>query len=217
LGDAIMAAFPKSPDDAIYCTRDLLKELDSVNWIRKQKGEKKIQIGIGINSGKAMLGIIGEEDRLEAAVMSDAVNLAARLESLTKFYGNSAIISKAVLDNLKNKVNSENVYRKLDVVKVKGKNIPVTIYELLIEENDTTKLKLKLKKDYEDALSFYIDGEILKAYNIFTNIVKHNPDDKAAVLFQNRCIPHLLFNDKNEITGQKILTNWVGITSIHQK
>ncbi|MCX8110225.1 MAG: adenylate/guanylate cyclase domain-containing protein, partial [Syntrophorhabdaceae bacterium] len=86
IGDAIMALFPKDADSAIKGAINMLKQLETYNNERKQSGLKTIKIGIGINTGLMMLGIIGGRTHMESTVISDAVNLASRIESMTKNY-----------------------------------------------------------------------------------------------------------------------------------
>ncbi|MDM8569726.1 nitrate- and nitrite sensing domain-containing protein, partial [Thiotrichales bacterium HSG1] len=95
IGDAIMALFEK-PDSAMKAGIAMLNRLNEFNNTKRQE----IKIGIGINTGKLMFGVIGEEHRLQCTVISDAVNLASRLENATKIYGNDLIISKNTFNKL---------------------------------------------------------------------------------------------------------------------
>jgi class 3 adenylate cyclase len=125
IGDAIMALFTNA-DDAVRAGLAMLQTLAAFNAERRPVGQPPIGIGIGINSGSLMLGTIGEKQRMEGTVISDAVNLAARVEDLTKTYREPLLISEFTYQQLAD----PKVYdiRSVDVVVVKGKTRPVTIY-----------------------------------------------------------------------------------------
>jgi len=130
LGDAIMALFPGSPEDAVRAALEMNKVLEDYNLSQKNTFSQKIQMGIGIHTGSLMLGTIGEFERMEGTVISDAVNLASRLEGLTKKYGAHILISKKSLDMI-SKDNSFN-HRFVETVQVKGKDEKVDVMEILI-------------------------------------------------------------------------------------
>lgn len=125
IGDAIMALFANA-DDALQAGLAMLAALDGFNAERRATGLPPIEIGIGINTGSLMLGTIGEKHRMDGTVISDAVNLAARIESLTKDYAAPMLISEFTYRELSNPEAS--TIRPVDVVVVKGKTLPVAIY-----------------------------------------------------------------------------------------
>ena len=127
IGDAIMALFD-SADDAVRAGLAMLAALEAFNTERRGKGRAPINIGVGINTGTLMMGTIGEKHRMDGTVISDAVNLASRVESLTKTYHVGLLISQHTLQSLSN----PRLYdiRPVDDVVVKGKTHPVTIYEV---------------------------------------------------------------------------------------
>jgi methyl-accepting chemotaxis protein len=125
IGDAIMALFINA-DDALNAAIAMLHKVEQFN--KTQPSFPSIQIGIGLNTGKLMLGIIGEQNRLQCTVISDAVNLASRIEGITKTYKGSVIISQNTLDRLENP--SQYVIRFLDNIKVKGRSERVNIFEV---------------------------------------------------------------------------------------
>ncbi|MFN4017729.1 MAG: adenylate/guanylate cyclase domain-containing protein [Reyranella sp.] len=125
IGDAIMALFANA-DDALQAGLAMMAALDGFNAERRAAGREPIEIGIGINTGSLMLGTIGEKHRMDGTVISDAVNLAARIESLTKDYGAPMLISEFTYRELTNPEDS--AIRPVDVVVVKGKTRPVAIY-----------------------------------------------------------------------------------------
>jgi len=125
IGDAIMALFTNA-DDAVRAGLAMLETLAAFNAERRPAGQPPIGIGIGINSGSLMLGTIGEKQRMEGTVISDAVNLAARVEDLTKTYREPLLISEFTYQQLADPTAYD--IRSVDVVVVKGKTRPVTIY-----------------------------------------------------------------------------------------
>jgi class 3 adenylate cyclase len=127
IGDGIMALFEHA-DDALRAGLAILSELDAFNTDRRAAGRAPIAVGIGINSGSLMLGTIGEKDRMDGTVISDAVNLASRVESLTKDYRTPLLISEHTWRQL----DDPKAYdiRPIDVVVVKGKTEAVTIFEV---------------------------------------------------------------------------------------
>ena len=125
IGDAIMALFTNA-DDAVRAGLAMLETLAAFNAERRPAGQPPIGIGIGINSGSLMLGTIGEKQRMEGTVISDAVNLAARVEDLTKTYREPLLISEFTYQQLVDPTAYD--IRSVDVVVVKGKTRPVTIY-----------------------------------------------------------------------------------------
>lgn len=125
IGDAIMALFD-SADDAVRAGPAMLETLDAFNAERRATGRS--QIGIGINTGTLMMGTIGEKHRMDGTVISDAVNLASRVESLTKTYHVGLLISEHTFESLADRRAYD--IRPIDVVVVKGKTRPVTIFEV---------------------------------------------------------------------------------------
>ena len=103
--------------------------LQSYNQQRVQEGRKIIRVGMGMHTGSLIMGITGDENRLDAATISDSVNSAARIESLTKHYGASILLSEASIAKLTNP--TEFHFRYLGEVQVKGKNRAVTVYRVL--------------------------------------------------------------------------------------
>src|SRR3989344_4924227 len=118
-----------------------IKELQE-KW--KKEGMPLVEIGCGLHTGSAIIGNMGSEDRFDYTAMGDTINLGSRLEGLTKQYGVSIIISESTYEKVKDK--KEFSFRKLDLVAVKGKSIPVTLYELCTVPQD------KFNTLYETAL-----------------------------------------------------------------
>ena len=129
IGDAIMALFERA-EDAVKAGLDMLKTLDQFN--NEMTHYPSINIGIGINTGKLMMGIIGQKNRIEGSVLGDAVNVASRVQSLTKQYGEALLISEATRKHLHTKAF---YFKAVGEVKVKGKVKPVMIFSVYPPHN----------------------------------------------------------------------------------
>jgi PAS domain S-box-containing protein len=138
VGDAIMALFPCSADDAVQSALSMLETLVIFNQQTdcEQVAREPVQIGIGINTGKLMLGTIGGEKRMDGTVIADAVNLASRVESLTKLYEANLLITKNTFMQLQDK--SCYQIKKVDAVQVKGKSEVVTVFSVARHDAQST-------------------------------------------------------------------------------
>ncbi|MCW6052407.1 response regulator [Lyngbya sp. CCAP 1446/10] len=185
IGDAVMALFPTSPSDGVRAAIDMQKELNIYNEQREQNGLLPIAIGIGLHAGNLMLGTIGEPERMESTVISDAVNLASRLEGLTKVYGSGILVSGEIIDRLE---DSETYnYRFVDRVTVKGKTTAVSVFEIYDTETEKSiLLKQQTAESFQEALNFYYQKKFVAAQKIFENILDINPDDLVATLYFKR-------------------------------
>ena len=206
IGDGIMALFPDTPDDAINAAINMQKIVSKYN-ADITDNTNPIKIGIGIHTGVLMLGTIGEEQRMDTTVISDDVNLASRIEGLTKYYGASTLATVNTLTNLKdqNKFN----YRFIDLVRVKGKKEPVFVVEILDGLPDSEfALKLKTKPDFDKAIQSYAAKDFIEAQKLFTYINKINDFDNVTKLYLTRC-DYLIKNGIPE--------NWDGILTLEGK
>src|SRR5205085_764265 len=133
IGDAIMAIFgtpfkkPEDPDNAVIVAIEMVQRLKYYNEKRIAEGQEAIDIGIGVNTGDVVAGSIGSPKRMDYTVIGDGVNLASRLEGATKFYGAKILMSEFTLQRIKN----SRVCRELDLIRVKGKEKPIAVFEVL--------------------------------------------------------------------------------------
>ncbi len=190
IGDSIMALYSLSVDDAVNAAIEMRAKLQEFNADLKMSGKLPIDSGIGIHTGELMLGIVGGRSRIEGTVISDHVNLASRLEGLTKVYGAPIIISQDSLIKLENP--QEYNFRFLDIVKVKGRKSSVNIFEILDgEKTNQKKLKLETKKAFSQAIESYRNKNFTAADELFQQLKKINPKDKAIQLYIDRCTANL--------------------------
>jgi len=200
IGDAIMALFPEGADDALNGSISMLKKLNSYNKKREKSGYRSIRIGIGLNTGILMMGTVGGKNRMEGTVISDAVNLASRIESMTKNYGVSLLISEYTYHNLKN-VQDYSI-RFLDRVLVKGKSQPQSVYEVFSTDRAAIKEgKSKTIKMFEEALACYHLKQVEKSRNLLHKCLAINPEDSPAQLYLDRC-KRFLDGGVHEGTGE---------------
>lgn len=194
IGDEIMALFAHSPEDALQAAIAMREKLADYNLHRQRNNYMPIDIGTSLHTGNLMLGMIGEEERLEGTVISDAVNLASRLEGMTKIYGASIVISKQALAGLENP--SKYNFRFLDKVQVKGKTQLVDVYDVFDGDPEEIKaVKQSTKGDYEAAVSAYYDKQFADAREKFAKILQQNPADKVVHLYLRRAENALSLQD----------------------
>ncbi len=182
IGDAIMALFGRCPDDAVKAALGMLLELNKYNIIREKNNKLPIKIGIGINTGSLMLGTVGGINRMDTTVISDSVNLASRLQDLTKVYGASLIISQHTFFALKDyrKYN----YRFLGQVKVKGKKDVVSLFEFFdADPPEIIEFKIQTKTLFEQGVISYYSGQKERSTQIFQRIINLNNQDQAAYFY----------------------------------
>ena len=190
IGDAIMALFARDPGDALAAGVALQKALVTYNDGRKKAGYQPIKIGIGLHYGDLILGTIGEEERMQTTVIADAVNVASRIEGMTKTYGVSLLASKTLVDKLPK--GHDFHLRHLGAVQAKGKSKSVEIYECF--NNDSPELqqhKINTAELFEKAVEEYSKGLLLTASRIFTRVAMQNPLDTVAAYYRDSCSLHV--------------------------
>jgi len=181
LGDGIMALFPRSAADALCASAEMMSTLREYNGHRANSGYRPISIGIGINTGKLMLGTVGEESRMEGTVISDVVNLASRLEGLTRAFGASVIVSSDVIAACPDAAGLP--FRYLGRARVKGKTRPVPTYEIVPEEDSA---KTRTRAAFEQAVRAYEARRYSEARDGFKAVAIEDPTDGAARYYLER-------------------------------
>ena len=186
IGDAIMALFPDKAVDALEAAVALLRQVGVYNAGRKSAGYVPIRIGIGLHRGELILGTIGEEHRMETTVIADAVNVASRMEGLTKIFGVDLLVSGGVVDALPK--GHGIPLRHLGAVKAKGKTQSVEIYECY--SNDAPQMlehKEATKSLFSQAMSEYRKGMFITAGKMFARVAELNKHDAPAAYFRDAC------------------------------
>lgn len=182
IGDAIMAIYNAPLDvagHAEHACRSALKmmlKLKELNQSFIERGIQAIDIGIGINTGDAVVGNMGAAMRFDYTAIGDNVNLASRLEGLNKIYGTHIIVSEYTRQS----AGSDLPFREIDLVTVKGKRHPVPIYELMIDDDG------EVRSAFADALSLYRNREFAAALQMFVDLCATRKDPVSG-LFVERC------------------------------
>ncbi|MBM4287826.1 MAG: adenylate/guanylate cyclase domain-containing response regulator [Deltaproteobacteria bacterium] len=201
LGDGVMALFPRSADDAVQAAVAMHQAVAAYNQEREQDGFQPIGIGVGLHIGDLMLGVIGSQDRMQGTVVADAVNTASRIEGLTKRYGSSTTISEEVMARIENPERYH--YRFVDKVLVKGKDTPITVFEIFDGDPETVvKLKKETKGSFEEGLGLYYERKFAEASVRFNQVLEKNPEDKAALIYLKRCASYMV---------QGVPADWTGV------
>ncbi len=207
IGDAIMALFPNRPDDAIRASIEMWRLLNLFNVRRKEKGYDIVRIGIGIHTGSLILGTIGEIERMESTVISDAVNIASRLEGMTKLYGAEILITEQTFLRLNEPERYK--FRLIDRVRAKGKSESISVIEILDEEiSEAARLKISTRSEFERAVNSYVNKEFAQSKKLFQEILKNNPDDTAAKIYIQRIEDHERYG---------IPVDWEPVNSLESK
>lgn len=185
IGDAVMSLFPEEPERALRAAIEMQAEIREYNRHRMRQGYDPLNVGMGIHTGALMLGTIGEQERLEGTVISDAVNLASRLEGLTKQYDAAILISQDTLFALPDP--GAYKFRVLDQVQVKGKEEKVSVVEILDGRSEyLIELFEKTRADFDKGISLFHSGDAA-AMTSFQRVLAINPADRAAQIYLERC------------------------------
>ena len=190
IGDAMMAVFGNllsHEDDADRAVRSaiaMMKALMGFNRKRAMLNLPPVHHGIGINTDKVVSGNIGSTKRMDFTVIGDGVNLASRIESLCKHYGANILISEFTYKQLKSTYRT----RHIDKVIVKGKNKPVSIYEIIdFHDKNTFPNQIDVLNHFDNGIEYYNEGLWDKAISSFEAALQLFPEDKPSQVYIDRC------------------------------
>ena len=207
LGDAIMAIFPGNAADALAAAVDMQKEVQKFNTVRLSQNQSPIKIGIGMHTGPLIMGITGDKDRLDASTISNTVNTASRIESLTKHYKANIILSEASLEEI---VLKENFHlRNLGLVQLKGKQESIKVHECFSDHSrDELQGKLETLAVFNEGVSHYLARAFDTANSAFQRVLFTNPGDATANFF---------FSNTKQIIESGIGENSAGVVAMVEK
>jgi adenylate cyclase len=186
IGDAIMGLFAGPADDALRCAIGLQREVAAIDVERVAAGLAPIAVGVGLHTGSLMLGTIGESERMDGTVIADAVNLASRVEGLTKNYGAAVLLTEQTRERLDDP--SRYALRHLGRVAVKGKVHGVGLYEAADADAPRTRdAKIATLSEFEAAVDALSAGRFEQAIGLFGLVLEAHSADGAAAYLQKRC------------------------------
>jgi adenylate cyclase len=195
IGDAIMAVWGNvrsfgTAQDAKNCARAALgmrRELQQLNEQWRSEGRMGLGMGIGINQGEVIVGNIGSHERMDPTVIGDSVNLASRLEGLTRIYGVDILIGA----NAAELVGDEFHLRSVARVQVKGKTKPVDVFTFIGARNEAVDSELlKWLESYEEGLEKFRARDFTEAKILFSRFLEFYPDDLLAKMYLDRTLEY---------------------------
>jgi len=209
IGDAIMAIFgapiPKPDHAKLACLTALEIQRALAAFYKKKSAQTPhFTTRIGLNSGKMIVGNIGSTRRLDYTAIGDTVNLASRLEGVNKFFGTRIIISENVYQQAKDAIES----RELDLIRVKGKNVPIRIYELVGERGTLNEDTREFMSLFHEGLQYYRNQQFDQAAHQFESLLNVNPDDGPSTTYVER---------SKLLAIQKMPEHWDGVFTLTTK
>jgi adenylate cyclase len=195
IGDAIMAVWGNvrsfgMAQDAKNCARAALamrRELRQLNQKWREEGRMGLGMGIGINQGEVVVGNIGSHERMDPTVIGDSVNLASRLEGLTRIYGVDILVGASAAELARDEVHLRSVAR----VQVKGKSKPVDVFTFIGPRNEEVDPEfLKWLETYEEGLELFRARDFTEAKILFSRFLEFYPDDLLAKMYLNRALEY---------------------------
>ncbi len=187
MGDCIMAFWGAPVGDtqhashAVQAGLEMLQALEKLNMKFWKEGHPELAIGVGVNTGTMSVGNMGSRFRRAYTVLGDSVNLGSRLEGLTKAYGVLFLVSEFTVAEA-----PDFVYREIDRVRVKGKNLPVAIYEVVAKQGEVPDEELARLKQWEQFLKLYRAQHWKQARAILSNLREQDPERKLYELYDER-------------------------------
>jgi signal transduction histidine kinase/class 3 adenylate cyclase/ActR/RegA family two-component response regulator len=207
LGDTIMMLFMQRPDDGVLTAIETLRIMDAYNQERALLKRKPVRLGIGLHSGPLIMGIIGDSNRTDAAVISDTVNTASRMEGLTKHFNVSFIISEPTVDSLHER--DKFSLRYLGRVQAKGKNQSIGVFECFDGDRPEQKrLKQQTLNDFNAAMEAYYSKDMLTALRYFEAVYHANPADLTTFGFLHKV---------HGFIANGVTEDWTGVEFMHFK
>lgn len=186
LGAGFMALFPARNEDALRAAVSIRRELVSYNESLKASGFAPVDLGMAIHKGPLMLGIVGEEQRMEGNVISDDVNITATLERMSDTMGASILVTRTFYDQLR--APERFRFRQLGRIRIEGKDEPIELIDVYEGDSDTERnLKDRTKTMFEKGIVLCQEGRFFDARETFIEVIKINRFDKAAKLYFYLC------------------------------
>ena len=191
IGDAVMAdwgsiltdGIRRDAQNAVATALAMKRSLVHLNQDWKARGFQELAFGIGINHGEVIVGNLGSDEKMEVSVIGDAVNLASRLEGLTKEYHLDLLLGESMAPL----VSEKYLLRTVDCVQVKGKTKPVDVFTVCGEGGPETASRPVWLARYEDGVRLYRQRAFAEAIIDFSECLRRQPDDNLSSLYLQRC------------------------------
>ena len=205
-GDGIMALFVGNPGDAVAASVAMHEALSVFNEGQMRTDNPPFKIGIGINTGPVMLGTLGDTERMCCGVIADTVNIASRIEGMTKMYGSAVLIGETTQQRLS--LQDQSTLREVDRVILKGKVEPTSIYEVIDADSSPLRAaKLETLAVFATGLELYRTAHFRDAAQHFAACIQADHSDKAATIYFERCTDY----------AESIPPNFDGINRLDDK
>ncbi len=189
-GDEIMALFEGAVASVIRAGVAMWQALDAFNLRNAELNQPTLNMGVGVNTGAVVLGTVGGENRIQCGVVGDTVNLASRVEQLTKIYRARFLVSGATYAELSDP--DAFMIRLVDRTAVVGKSTPVDVYEVLdADPPDRRSLKFATRERLHSGMSAYFRGDFNTAHTLFELLQLEDPADRVPAIFVERCARNL--------------------------
>jgi len=188
IGDAIMAFWnapvdqPRHAEQACLAAIEQIQKLGDLQRRFSERGLPLIDCRVGVNTGPMVVGNMGTKAKLNYTVMGDAVNLASRLEGANKPFHTHIMISEFTYEKAKDAVEA----RELDLLRVKGKAIPIKVYDLVARKGDLTPAQKDAFFHYEEGLKYYRDQKFERAIESFRKVQSYLPEDGPSDVYIKR-------------------------------
>ncbi|HEU5052768.1 MAG TPA: adenylate/guanylate cyclase domain-containing protein [Hanamia sp.] len=207
LGDSIMAIFPENASDALHCAIAMQREVAELNKVLVENNRTPIQIGIGMHTGPLIMGITGDFHRMDACTIADTVNTASRVESLTKHFKASILLSEASLNQIENKKDFH--LRNLGLVQLKGKHHSINVHECFsCDEEIELENKLKTLSLFDEGVNLYLNKSFEEANEAFRKVTEIDSEDRTARFF---------YNISRQMAESDQLENKAGVVEMNEK
>lgn len=186
IGDAVMALFPEKADDALRAAIDMQAELREFNHHRLKKNYEPVKIGVGLHSGTLYLGTIGEAERMDSTVISDTVNVASRIEHLTKKLGAAVLMSGDFFAKIPDGTTLNTRY--LGKLPIRGKKERIDIHEIVDGQSEyIVSLHKDTLADFNHGILAFYANHYAEAAEDFARVLERNPADRVAQLYAEQC------------------------------
>ncbi len=202
IGDCVMAFWgaPLDSDrDEMNACLSGLRSIEAIERINEEFRQRKlpeISVRIGIHTGEAIAGNIGSDRIFNYTVIGDSVNLASRIESINRFFKTKIMVSEDTI-----KMTEDSFFpRELGLIEVKGKNLPVRIFELIGRKDDVSRDKMELVELYNQGLQYYKEQKWQDALDIFEKVLSKYDSDGPSEFYRSRC--------ESIISGSLLTDDW---------